>query len=595
MKNIHELIIEEAYRIWKAYPGQIGADRNVNSILTGRLGFSFFLLELYKRTGSPDVRRDLQEELNSLEDINQQRPTNNYSLLRGKGGLALLYLELFTHTGEEAFLKKATGILGEYYEGSFYKYGIVSDYSLSSGIAGILLLSVHLYLHTKASWLADPIEKLLLKLVYASRSCSRGVYWGGITDMEEKNMGLTTGAAGIAFVFRELGKCYDNRWLRGLAEKAEKYEAHFWESHGKVGDYGAMGIKAAGAWRDEAALGIFSGKAGMGLTLIETWRSSGEESYLQEAEEMAGQFLSLSGEQAKGISPTMNGWWGIGYFLLRLIAPSREEPRMLVFPRLGKLADPEVLPAHSIFRPGNPTILRVLIERDFKVTSNILNEQLPESFQAFFDSNAGKGPEDFVPYVREIVAGGQDFPKKNIFLFHFEREIFGLSIKDALKEPIAGDDETILNTDRLLSLPEVDFWQLKLVQSDKVCLFSKEDALKGDMIFTKEAFGEFLKGYGGRTVYYRVTDLDELQASFMGIIKLVFDRFATVTSIYAAHQWVEEFLFRQDGEVLQILEDRYGVKGPQQLREAFKVQFLDGVCYSMAAGILVNAAAVPPN
>lgn len=408
-------------------------------------------------------------------------------------------------------------------------------------------------------------------------------------------MGLTTGAAGIAFVLGELGKCYDNRWLRGLAEKAEKYEAHFWESRGKAGDYGAMGIKAAGAWRDEAALGMFSGKAGMGLTLVEAWRSSGEESYLQEAVEIARYFLSLSGEQAKGVSPSINGWWGIGYFLLRLIGPSREEPRMLVLPRPGKLADLSALPVHSIFRPGNPTILRVLVERDFKATSHILNEQLPEPFQAFFDSKAGMGPEDFVPYVRDIVAGRQDFPKKNIFLYHFERELFALSIKDDLKEPIAGDDETILNIDRLLSLPEVDFWQLKLVQSDKVCLFSREEALKRDMVFTKEAFGEFLRGYGGRTVHYRVTDLDELQASSMGIIKLVFDRFATATSIYAAHQWVEEFLFRQEGEVLQVLEDRYDVKGLQQLREAFSIQFLDGVCYSMAAGILIHAEAVPSN
>ena len=631
MNSLHDLIIEKAYDIYNSYPCQsVAREVNADNIAAGRLGFSFFLLELHRKTIDMGVWEKMMEELGWLESYAVQHPTNNYTFIRGRSGLAFLYLELFRHSGDHTFLQKATTIVKEYYEGNSYKYGIISDYSLFEGISGILLLSLHLYLYTKEPWLLEHIEKLLLKLVHGAHTREGGVCWGGITDLNKKNISLASGAAGIAFVLAEFGKCFDNELLTGLARRGLDYEKTFWERqtgtaddhentpssylrsnslcYGKTGmstvrfylDAGAgaqpqlTGLTAIGSAGNnflsggaiDNAVGVFSGISGIGLALTEAYRISGEEQYLSEAVELAERLVTIDMEQAGGVPLSMNGWLGMGYFLLQLINPGSEGSGLFFLPQTRQVIAPDALPPQSIFKPGNREILRVIINRDFQKTASTLNEIAPETLATFFDHKKNCRPEDFVSYVEELMSNEEEFPFKDILSPVFELEKFAFSFKNSVQETVPHGDDTILYIDEIMHLSNDDFRSLKLVLTDKIRIYSRDNPISEDMRFTKKSFAYFLENYGTNSFLYKINAQDNLDRVVLGVPKIVFDKFISVTPVHEAHDQLAGFLMRQDKEVLSVLAERFHIKGKKELQQALWQEILDGIRFGVMEGVL---------
>ena len=400
MTDLRDRVISKAYSIYRSYPAAAGVGR------TDRLALLFFLLELYKRTKDAGISERMLGELSLLEKDLAERRTNTYTLRRGSFGIALFYLELFTFTGNDAYLRRANSIVLEYYESESFTCGFINDHSLFDGIAGILLVSVLLYLRTNDTWLLQHIEKLLLKLIKTFHEGNAGIYWGGVTDSRKRNIGLATGAAGVGIVMTILGNAFDNKLLTELARRAWEYEEAV-----KLGDdavvgkdreavnaalkksslgYGIAGLMVAklyqgsgpidgsllrfvreavaghhsGEGAGEDNFGLFSGISGIGLAFKKAYRFSGDERYRREAESIAERLLGTGGEASEDLALPAGERLGIGYFLLKLIEPSGDGSALLPDPGLNYSVGTEHLPLDSIFKPGSPVMFETLIRKD---------------------------------------------------------------------------------------------------------------------------------------------------------------------------------------------------------------------------------------
>jgi hypothetical protein len=625
MTDLRDRAISKAYSIYRSYPGAAGVRR------TDRLALLFFLLELYKRTKDASVSEKLLGELSLLEKDLVERRKGTYTLLQGSFGIAFLYLELFKFAGNDAYLNRANGIVLEYYQSESFKCGFIDDHSLFGGIAGILLVSVELYLRTNDPWLLQQIEKLLLKLIKTSHEGNVGIYWGGVTDNRKRNIGLATGAVGVAIPLTILGNVFGHKLMTELSRRAVEYEEAV-----RLGDnavvaqdreavkaalkksslcYGITGLMVAklyqgsgpidgsllsfvqdalaghhsifGERAEDDSFGLFSGISGIGLAFKEAYRFSGDEKYWKEAESIGERILGTAGEASGDRAFPAVEQLGIGYFLLKLIEDYGDNSALLPDPRIKYSASTEHLPFDSIFKPGSPVMFETLIRKDFNRTFQILNAYIPAGLDHFLRQKTDSYYDDFVRYVETILSEEQDFSKRENLLLNFESERFGLSIRNGMHDCIPDDDDTILRIDRLLRLGKADFLSLRLAHSDKFRGYCGEKAVNVGDRFTKETFPMFMTQYGLRTFIYGVNDLDVLEQSSLGIYKLMFDQFGSPTSIHEAHGRLVGFLMRQNSDVLDIIRQQFITRYDQGIEQLVSELVLDGIRYCMMTGLLV--------
>jgi hypothetical protein len=625
MKRLEKDILKKAWDIYNEYlaaypPGSAndlqptgGNAWKPYSFMEGRLGSLFFMLELYKNTGDENVWNNILNELAIAESFAQALVTNNYTI-QGKLGLGFFYLEVFECTGKKHFLEKADELAREYYNGYSYQYRIISRLSLLDGISGILLFTQRLYLKTKEPWLLEYIEKYLLRIINNAVSANQGIFWGGITNKNRKNIGLATGTAGISFVLAFMGKCFGNSLLVELAEQALLYEFDFWTnaSNKDVKElslgYGLCGLALADLYIGKkdtqqsidlllslsqqqhhhlpaiTSYGLFTGMAGTGLGFCEAYRITGNEAYLQEAEQIAEHLLLLSGEKTNVLPLAMEGSLGIGYFLLKLNSVNNDRSGVFFIPAFTTAVKREDLPAQSVFCEGNQEIYLTSVRRHFKHTLSALKEELPDAWNELLKREKTAEVNDLIAYIKGVINNIQDVSQINSLLFNFERENFVLSIMRSVKEPVLYDDNVILETDNLLKLPAEKFIQLTLRHSEKTWVFSKDASLEN--AFTKGSFGNFLQQYGTKTFLYKVSDGDNLQVSVPGILKLIFDRFSMPVAVADARNQIAHFLLMQNEEVVGFLKSYYGAGDKDQLMAIINEMTMDGIKYCLMEGFL---------
>jgi hypothetical protein len=583
-----------------------------HSIYDGRLGYSFFLLELYKRTARPAVWNSILEELNWINGYSSRNPTNNYSLLCGQLGTALLYTDLFELTGEQQYLGKALSLVKEYFDSNSFKYGIITRHGLFNGTAGILLLTHRLYQLSREAWLLDHLEGLLLKLIRSLEYSDDGIYWGGITNRDRGNIGLVSGGAGIAFTLGVLGRSFHNSFLVNLARLALRYEAAHNSSgtlkeqslgHGLSGMMLVslyMDIAGAGATGQPAlpfpdaqaalpegsAYGIFTGLPGIGLAHIETYRITGEKSYHNKAAGIATQLIQGCDANKPRIPYSMEGLWGLGYFLLRLEHPAADDDGPFFLRQNNGSIGPNELPAASIFRKDNKAIYEMYINSSFEKTLSLLKKECPEKISLFLHEDEKLLPEDILEHFRELIAAQENIPGSSPLLFHMEKEAFVLSVRKALKNSIAPDVEDILSTYETVQLNRSEFMLLNLVQSGRIFVFSKESAFSDQTMLTKESLPDFFRQYGTKTVFYRLTTNDTLMASELGILKIIFDQFTVATPVATVHQQLLHFLLSQPAEVLHMLAGNYRENDGQSVHEILSEIIWDGIQHCFAENLL---------
>ena len=632
-------IYEDSLRYLRAAESS-GASGRPDRALDGRLGFSFFLLELYKNTADPAVFESIRQELRWLDAYCGRNPTNNYSLFCGRLGLSYLYVMLFEHTGERTYLTRATGLVYEYYHGNAFKYGIITHKGLFNGTAGIILLTQRLYLLTGDKQLLTYLERLLLQLVRETEYSGDGIHWGGITNKQGENTGIATGAAGIAFVLAQLGDAFNAPFLGKLARFALRYEEKNQANpdpvpaprHGGNDDptgrpapdpdvrrlslgYGTAGTTVArlrlaadqrqppalpegeGAGPDQGffpgspvhdqACGLFSGLSGIGLAALQVYRATGRAQYYREATAIAGHLAGRCSDANHAIPYSLEGTWGIGYFLLQCTGPaSAAENETFFLPRPRQAPKATDLPTDSAFREANRVLYETYVSSSFGSTLAHLKKEAPQAFSALVSEPEFLEPREQAGRIRQLISGQEGLAGNQALMFELDKEEFILSVRGDLQGSVPPGLEDILPTYEQASLDQRAFASLTLVQSDQIYVFSRDPAFSPELLADPGSLSNFMQQYGTKTLMYRLTPADTLHASRLGILKIIFDRFVVAAPTGQVHAEILAFLLQLPDEVLEEVVRNYRERTSQSPREILSGMVWDGIEHCFTEGLL---------
>lgn len=184
------------------------------SIGDGTAGVLLFLIELYRNTNSEEYLQLIKHGADWLTH-NHSKVSNHGTLFAGRLGIALVLLKCHEITGEQRYLDTAFYIAKETeilrHSSSCFLYGI----------SGALMVFLHLYIHSKTSWLSGKIEECLIQLARSSVLTSSGIYWN-ITSKLHEPIGCFEGTSGVALALLELSHYFRSFSLFQIVRETAK-------------------------------------------------------------------------------------------------------------------------------------------------------------------------------------------------------------------------------------------------------------------------------------------------------------------------------------------------------------------------------------
>jgi len=233
--NIANILINRAKKDKNGYYWEtMSMDTNNNilwvtgeSIYSGVSGIVLFFDALYKVTNDTQYLSIAESAANWVYCFCKNNQTSYYALYTGRLSVSIMLLKLYDTTKKE-FYKHRAKELALNCESFLTLPSIAND--LINGIAGVILGLLHLHSYLKEDWIINLIDKFTKKLI---NNChfhkSGGLYW----DRSEKQIcglcGYSHGAAGIGFVFLELGHYFNNPSFYIIAELAFLYENSWYD------------------------------------------------------------------------------------------------------------------------------------------------------------------------------------------------------------------------------------------------------------------------------------------------------------------------------------------------------------------------------
>ncbi len=245
-KELREAVLGEAVRIgewlisiakrddnglyWETM--SMDMDRNVTwqkseGIYSGVSGIALFFLELFKQTGKEEYKQMAIEGMQWTLAHCRENESDYYALITGRMGVTYVLLQMAEVLGQkdEDWTKHALEIARSCKDFLSERH-IIED--LINGRSGTLLGLIHLHAATGEEWLLEYIDTFAKHLIDAAFPGPKGLYW----DRSPKNInglcGFSHGAAGIGFVFLELGHYFQNPAFYRLSQQAFLYEScHF--------------------------------------------------------------------------------------------------------------------------------------------------------------------------------------------------------------------------------------------------------------------------------------------------------------------------------------------------------------------------------
>ncbi len=197
------------------------------NICSGNAGITLFFIELYKQTEEELYWDVAEQSMAWLLWYCEQNTTDNYSFFTGRMGIVYALNQLYELTEEETYLYKALAIAQK--STQFLQTTTAND-TLSSGTAGTLLALLHLHQTTHEESLLPIIDQFIGHLIAHAQIGPMGLYWNKSHDNIRGLCGLAQGAAGIGFVFLELGFYFQNEAFYWIAEQAFAYENYFYNN-----------------------------------------------------------------------------------------------------------------------------------------------------------------------------------------------------------------------------------------------------------------------------------------------------------------------------------------------------------------------------
>jgi hypothetical protein len=244
-KNLKERLLNEAIRIAEDIYDKRKEDKNgiywetlfINhennrkvewkaseGIYTGVSGISLFFLNLYKVTGNKKYLKICKDSLRWVIKHSKRSKYSNYSFIVGKMGIAYVLIKL-AEVCKGNYLKEALKIA----KGcdTFFSFErLPCEYM--HGASGILLALLHLYDATNEKWLLDKIDIYIKFIIDKAYYNHDGLHWDRSLNCIKSLCGFSHGMTGIAFVFLELGKYYNNSAFYYIAEQLFSYESNFY-------------------------------------------------------------------------------------------------------------------------------------------------------------------------------------------------------------------------------------------------------------------------------------------------------------------------------------------------------------------------------
>lgn len=195
-------------------------------IYSGASGIVLFFLELYRQTKIESYLEPAIEGMRGVEYHLKSYPRNNYGFYTGRMGISYTFLKLLEATGNIKYRQLA--LLTAQNSDEFYKLPNLNA-DLISGVSGMLLGLLNLYAATRETWILPKIKTAVDYIVSTAHTGPEGLYWDRNGDTVRGLCGFAHGAAGIGFVFLELGHYFQNDAFFWLAGQAFSYENHFYD------------------------------------------------------------------------------------------------------------------------------------------------------------------------------------------------------------------------------------------------------------------------------------------------------------------------------------------------------------------------------
>jgi len=405
---------------------------NPENIESGVSGHLLFLLELYRRTGTPRYLRAADQAIASTLAWCEERPTANYSLCTGRSGFVYVLMERYLISKDarlaEAMLNIIRNASQEYLHSTY-----TTDY-FYDGRSGTLLLLLQLYRLTGDASLLDQVNEFVQKIVANARLTPQGACWYPADEMNLRpSCGFARGTAGLAYVLGLVNHYCHNEALDFLLHEIRRYTASCWvDEYDNWGDYGkdlrdsdmlracrgayrrgddsifvpgdrlTWGEGAAGilfsspmlagnkkAGLAEARLsaatvevsdnGLFDGLAGVGMYYLQSGSSPDELEAIVET--LAGRLSAMTPAAAIEGGFMHNGF-GALYFLLK--ATTEERSDNLLFPFWQGLA---VAPAPKLaLTAGARDIRNNLLAACYPRTKHVLTQFAGDRLSVYFDA-----------------------------------------------------------------------------------------------------------------------------------------------------------------------------------------------------------------
>ncbi len=292
-------IVDEHGMRWKTM--SMDEKRNVEwtegtGIYSGNSGIALFFMELYNMTGKEEYLDAAKRCLQWVVYFCRKEETEYYSFFTGRMGVAYALMRMGQFLKDDLYLEQALEIVrdsGSFLDGQFN----VDD--LIGGKAGSALGLAHLHAATGESWLLELLDRFIVHLVKTANPGPSGYYWDRSHSHISGLCGFSHGAAGIGFVFLELGRYLGNDAFYWLAEQAFLYETNFFDLEKKnwldlrKGIYNDEDLdKHSKAYRN-GDFGFFKdagnmnawchGAAGIGLSRLRAWELLHDQRYTREA------------------------------------------------------------------------------------------------------------------------------------------------------------------------------------------------------------------------------------------------------------------------------------------------------------------------
>lgn len=199
------------------------------SIANGGCGILLFLIEVYKIKKEPTLLDVIQLGIDWAIDYTKKNKSP-FSFYTGKAGVVYTAIKAYELTHDDQFLKKSELLVEETDLDQWIESQDV-ELNLYEGLAGALLVLLHLHYCTQSNRTLEIIGKLTKRLLREVKmATSGGIYWsrGKQLNQIKELCGFAEGTAGISYVFTELGAYFRNPAFFWIAQQSTIYENSFY-------------------------------------------------------------------------------------------------------------------------------------------------------------------------------------------------------------------------------------------------------------------------------------------------------------------------------------------------------------------------------